>query len=136
MGNVDDLFRLLFLLGMVNRGAHPGDLPAHAAGNAMRGAELFAQQCASCHKASTGKNDLGPSLADIARHRSTTVANVVCSNAMKQSGMTSPQGQPQGRTDNHVADPEKMLPDRKMRYGGLENARDRADLLAFLSTLR
>ena len=47
---------------------------------------------------------------------------------MKRSGITwTPEA-----LDAYVADPQKAVPQNRMPYGGMPEARDRADLIAYM----
>jgi cytochrome c2 len=39
------------------------------------------------------------------------------------------------KIDAYIADPERVVPGDKMRYHGLADAQDRADIVAYLKTL-
>src|SRR5690242_8075222 len=61
--------------------------PAHAAGDASRGANAF-QACASCHSVKPGEQLTGPSLADVWHHKAGTVPGFArYSEAMKKANV-------------------------------------------------
>ena len=104
---------------------------SHAAGDPKRGADTFAQECAVCHSVQAGHNKMGPSLFAVVGRRAGSIADYVYSPPMKQSGFVwSP-----AKIDAYIAHPEQVVPGDKMRYHGLADAQDRADVVAYLNTL-
>jgi cytochrome c2 len=101
-------------------------------GNAGRGARVF-QQCYACHSvdpAETVKLQ-GPSLYRIVGRRAASVPGFSYSPAlmaMGEAGLVWTAEQ----LDRFLADPEDMLPGNQMSFFGLADARDRADLIAYL----
>lgn len=104
---------------------------AHAAGDATRGSEVFAQECSECHSVREGKNKKGPSLFAVAGRQAASVADASYSDALKASGIRwTPE-----QLDTYLSAPKKLVPGGKMKYDGLADAAARADLLAYLATL-
>lgn len=111
-----------------------GVLPASvqaAAGDPAKGKTVFVR-CATCHAVAPGKNGLGPTLAGVVGRKAGAVAGFNYSPAMKASGVTWTPAQ----IDRYVADPKVAMPNNRMMYIGLKNPADRADLIAYLSTLK
>ena len=107
-------------------------LQAHAAGDVEKGKDVFSTECAECHSVREGKNKKGPSLFAVVGRKAATVADATYSDALKASGILwSPD-----KVDAYVAAPKKLVPGGKMKYDGLASAAERADLLAYLATLR
>ncbi|WP_172204892.1 cytochrome c family protein [Niveibacterium sp. COAC-50] len=116
---------ILFALLLAVSGGHA------LAADAKHGADVFAENCAECHSVKEGKNKKGPSLFGVVGRKAGTVADVAYSDAMKQSGISwTPD-----KIDAYVADPRKAVPGGKMKFDGLPNAAERADLIAYLYTL-
>ncbi len=108
-------------------------LPAMAAGDAEKGADVFAENCADCHSMTPGKNKKGPSLSGIVNRNSASVTGFSnYSQALRDSGIVWTVD----KLDAYIADPGKAVPGGKMKFDGLDNAGDRADLLAYLSGSR
>ena len=104
---------------------------SHAAGDPKRGADTFAQECAVCHSVLEGHNKMGPSLFAVVGRKAGSIADYVYSAPMKQSDFAwSPD-----KLDAYIAHPEQVVPGDKMRYHGLADAKDRADVIAYLNTL-
>ncbi len=107
-------------------------LQAHAAGDVEKGKDVFSTECAECHSVREGKNKKGPSLFAVVGRKAATVADATYSDALKASGILwSPD-----KVDAYVAAPKKLVPGGKMKYDGLASAAERADLIAYLATLR
>ncbi len=102
-----------------------------AAGDAIRGAALF-PQCAACHSVEPGLHLTGPSLAAIWGHRSGTVGGFGrYSAALKRAGITWGAA----TLDQWLARPEAVVPDTTMTFPGVPDARQRADLIAYLKAV-
>ena len=107
-------------------------LQARAAADVDKGKDVFATECAECHSAREGKNKKGPSLFGVVGRKAATVADASYSDALKASGITwTPD-----KIDAYVTAPKKLVPGGKMKYDGLASAAERAELLAYLATLR
>ena len=121
---------LLMLAFSVGLGGH--SLPARAAGDVARGADVFAQECAECHSPREGKNKKGPSSFGVVGRKAASLPDFVYSDAMKQSGIVWNAQ----KLDAYIANPRAVVPGGKMKYDGLDNAQERTDLIAYLSSLR
>ena len=107
-------------------------LQAHAAGDVEKGKDVFSTECAECHSVREGKNKKGPSLFAVVGRKAATVADATYSDALKASGILwSPD-----KVDAYVTAPKKLVPGGKMKDDGLASAAERADLIAYLATLR
>lgn len=106
---------------------------AFAAGDATRGAKVF-QVCAACHSTKRGENMTGPSLAAIWARKAGTVPGFDrYSEALKRSGVTWNAA----TLDAWLRDPAHFIPGNAMGalFPGLPNAKERADVIAFLEAL-
>jgi cytochrome c len=101
--------------------------PAHAGGDAARGEAKFGD-CAACHKLQAGANEVGPSLHGLFTRKAGDVSDFRYSPAMKRSGIVWTAE----TLDAYLADPQSLVPGNRMPYAGMENAADRADLIAYL----
>jgi len=104
---------------------------AHAAGDATAGAVVF-KRCAICHSTVAGQNKLGPSLAGIVGRKSGTAANYTYSAAMTAYGKTWTEAE----LDAYLTKPSAAVPGNKMPFAGIPDATDRANVIAYLSTLK
>lgn len=102
-----------------------------AAGDPTRGATLF-QQCAACHSVEPGLHLTGPSLSAIWGRRAGTVDRFGrYSAALKHSGITWDAA----TLDRWLERPEKVVPDNTMTFPGVADARQRADIIAYLEAV-
>jgi cytochrome c len=105
---------------------------ALATGDARHGSDVFAEHCSECHSAKEGKNKKGPSLFSGLGRKAATVPDFSYSDALKASGIVWSAEQ----LDTYLALPKKAVPGGKMKYDGLPDPAARADLIAYLATLR
>jgi cytochrome c len=118
------LSRLVMALALVVPAAHAAD--------AAHGASVFDEECSDCHSVKPDKNKKGPTLFGVVGRPAGSIGAFNYSDAMKASGITwSPD-----RLSAYVSAPKKIVPGGKMKYDGLAGDQDRADLIAYLSTLR
>ena len=107
--------------------------PVWAAGDAKKGADVFAEECGDCHSTIAGKNKKGPTLNGIFGRKAGSVADFSgYSEAMKQSGITWAAD----KVDAYIAQPRKVVPGGKMKYDGLGDAASRADVIAYLMSVK
>ena len=105
---------------------------AQAGGDAAKGKIVF-QRCAICHRAEKdGGNGLGPNLFGVAGRKAGAVANFSYSVALKNSGLTWTQD----KLIAWVAHPSGLVPGNRMAFAGLPDPQDRADVVAYLATLK
>jgi cytochrome c len=98
--------------------------------DAGHGKTVF-KACAVCH-ATDHANRVGPGLGGIVGRKAGTVPGFRYSNAMKKSGIVW-----DAKTlDAYLESPQKAVPGNRMPYAGLKNAADRADVIAYLTTLK
>lgn len=114
--------RLAFLLAMLAPAAHAADADA--------GARVFKSQCGTCHAA--GKNLVGPNLTGLVGRHAGGVDGFRYSAANKAADFTWDAA----KLDPYLADPKAVIPGTSMLYAGLKNDTQRADLIAYLETLK
>ena len=119
------MIRMSALLGAAALLAATGT--AHAQGDAARGEKLF-EQCHACHSVERGANDVGPTLFGVFNRKAGELDDFRYSPALKRSGITWTAQM----LDEFVADPQKKVPGNRMPYAGMPDARERADLIAYL----
>jgi cytochrome c len=115
-------------LGGLVLGASAAPAGPAPAGDAARGAAVFGQ-CAACHAVEPGRHLTGPSLAGVwGRKAGTTEGFTRYSDALKQSGLVWDDK----TLDAWLRDPQRIVPGTSMTFPGLPNARQRADVIAYL----
>src|SRR6516164_1001428 len=99
-----------------------------AEGNPARGQHVF-DACAACHSLQPDQNMTGPSLADLWNRKAGSLASFSrYSPALKSANIV---WNDQTLAD-WVTDPQHFVPGNEMTFAGIKDARQRADLLAFL----
>jgi cytochrome c len=104
---------------------------AYADGDAAAGKRVFAK-CGVCHLIQPGKTLTGPSMFGVVGRHSASVEKFSYSDAMKKVDVTWDAE----TLDKYLTDPKAMVPGTKMTFPGLPNADDRANVIAFLATLK
>lgn len=104
--------------------------PAAAAGDPKRGATLYAQ-CAACHSLDEAKVMLGPHLKGV-MGRKAGEADFLYSPAMRRSGIVWTEQ----TLDGYLADPQAVVRGTKMPFAGMPDAKDRADVIAYLAAVK
>ena len=95
--------------------------------DAQRGEKVF-EECRACHAVERGVNGVGPDLHGVVGRRAGALDDFRYSPALKKSGITWSRQ----TLDSYVLDPQKAVPANRMPYGGMPEARDRADLIDYL----
>ena len=88
-------------------------------------------QCAVCHSVD-GTNCTGPTLKGIIGRISGTVAGFRYSRAMKSAAITWDEA----ALDRYLSNPQDAVPGNIMPFSGVPDAAQRAELIAYLKTLR
>ena len=98
--------------------------------DATAGKAAFAQ-CAACH-AIDGTNGAGPSLKGVVGRKVGSFAGFRYSRAMKAVEYSWDAA----KLDAYLADPQTAIPGNVMPFSGLPDAKQRADVVAYLQTLK
>jgi cytochrome c len=101
--------------------------PASAA-DAEHGKALY-QSCAACH--SERPDALGPSLKGVVGRKSAALEDFRYSNPMKRANLVWDEA----NLRDYIKDPQAKVKGNRMPYGGLTDAKDVADIIAYLKTL-
>ncbi len=96
------------------------------------GARIF-RQCSGCHAVAPGKpSGVGPNLAGVVGRMAGTVPGFSYSPAMVASGIVWKRD----KLDAYLTKPQAAVRGNRMPFFGLASAKDRADLIAYLETLK
>jgi cytochrome c len=104
---------------------------ARAEGDPVAGKTVF-NKCAVCHTIDPAKKGLGPTLFGVVGRRSATVEGFNYSAQMKAADKTWDPA----TLDVYLTDPQGMVHGSKMVFPGLPKPEDRANVIAYLSTLK
>lgn len=102
------------------------------AGPSLASAPAAFGQCAACHSLQPGKHGIGPSLVGVYGTKAGDIPGYNFSAPLKASGLTWDDA----TLDKWLAAPMQTVPGTKMTYGGLKDPAKRAELIAFLKTLK
>ncbi len=102
------------------------------AGDAGAGKTVFTNVCSICHSAQAGQNKIGPSLFGLIGRKTGSVPGYSYSPANQGANLTWDEAM----LDKYLQSPRAMIPGTKMTYGGLKDDTKRADLIAYLATLK
>jgi cytochrome c len=95
--------------------------------------QRLSDQCAACHDLSpTATNQIGPPLFGILNRARASQPGFVYSDAMRsQHDPWTPQ-----TLFTFIRDPQLYVPESRMSLGGIANAQDRINLIAYLESLQ
>lgn len=104
---------------------------AASAQDVAKGRAVFLR-CGACHTIDAGEPKMGPDLGAVYGRKAGTLAGYAYSPAMKSAGVTWDAG----TLDTFLAAPRSLVPGTRMAFPGLANAADRANVIAYLKSLR
>ena len=96
-------------------------------GDATRGQQLYAIQCAGCHALDPSPQRMGPPLGGVVGRKAGSVEGVRYSVAMRDAGFVWDEA----RLDAYLANPHRYLPGTTKAIS-VASAKARADLIAYL----
>ncbi|MBR0781566.1 c-type cytochrome [Bradyrhizobium iriomotense] len=103
-----------------------------AEGDAAAGKTVFQRTCENCHAVVIGVNKVGPSLWNVVDRKPAVVPDFAYSDAMK----ANKEAWTPTALDAYLADPRGDVHGVKMFFKGLPNPTDRANVIAYLQTLK
>lgn len=101
------------------------------AADLARGTHVFNEECAECHSPKEGKNKKGPSVWNVVGRKSASITDFNYSDNMRSSNIVWSADQ----IAAYIEHPRKVVPTGKMKYDGLADAKDREDVITYLSSL-
>ena len=87
--------------------------------------------CAACHTAD-GTNGLGPSVKGVYGRKAGTAKGFTYSAAMKKADVTWDDK----TLDAFIGDPQKAIPGNVMRFPGVADEKQRAEIIDYLKTMK
>lgn len=120
---------LAIMGGLASAALAPG--AARAEGDAEAGKTVFAK-CGICHSAKQGENKVGPSLWGVVGRPSHSIEGFNYSDPMKAYTVTWDEP----TLDHYLTDPRAVVPGTRMIFPGLKKDEDRANVIAYLATLK
>jgi cytochrome c len=96
------------------------------------GQQVFQTQCGVCHAVTEGKNGIGPTLFGVVGRRAGGVQDFQYTADHEKLGFTWTVAW----LNKYLSNPRAMVPDTTMFYPGLKDSVQRANLVAYLATLR
>ncbi|MFP4404388.1 c-type cytochrome [Rhodosalinus sp.] len=119
------------LIAALLGGAALADRAAEPFGDATRGADLYSQ-CTGCHQVGAGaENAIGPHLNDLFGRRAAALDGFRYSDGLQRMGADGLIWTRE-TLDAYIENPRALVSRTRMAYRGMEDAGDRADLLAYL----
>jgi cytochrome c len=107
----------------------PSVVPVALAADAAHGEEIYNSRCIVCH--SPDANRVGPKHRGVVGRTAGTVADFNYSKAVKNSGVVWTEE----TLDKWLTNPQAFIPGQRMNFK-VTNPADRADLIAYLKTLK
>lgn len=104
-----------------------------SSGNATQGASIFKAKCATCHTCNQdGPNKSGPNLFGVMGRQSGQANGFKYTPANKDSGVTWSNES----MFEFLTNPKKFIKGTNMAFPGFKKEADRADVIAYLNTLK
>ncbi|MGE6360985.1 c-type cytochrome [Psychrobacter glacincola] len=134
---ISSMFAAVLLLSACGENTPPDHraavtLPFYTEGDADNGAIIYQDACGQCHQLNAGLNKKGPQLMNIYGAPAAELEDYTYSDGLKKSGWVWDAQ----TLDPYIADAEKAMLDSKMLSNPMPDAQERADVIAYLSTLR
>jgi len=99
--------------------------------NATSGAQVFATKCQACHSVDrTRGSAMAPNLAGVVGRKAGTLPKFFYSPAMTRSNIVWNASS----LDAFLTAPQRVVRGTRMSFTGISNAKERADVIAFLSS--
>jgi len=96
------------------------------------GQAVYKSQCSICHTVAPGRNSIGPTLFGVVGRKTGSAPGFHYSPANIRANITWEPA----TLDKYIETPRAVVPGTIMTYSGVKDATKRADLIAYLETLR
>jgi cytochrome c len=96
------------------------------------GKSVFQSTCSICHSVQPGANKIGPTLYGVVGRKTGSIPGYTYSPQNLAANLTWDAA----TLDKYLEAPRVIIPGTKMTYGGLKDPDKRANLIAYLSTLK
>lgn len=106
--------------------------PALAGGDAAAGEDLYVKKCKMCHTTAPGKHGMGPSLAGMMGSKAGTAEGFTKYLGLKDNGTVWDAT----TMDTFLADPKAFVGGGKSMAVKVTKADERANLIAYMETLK
>lgn len=104
--------------------------PVAQAADANAGADSYDANCSECHSlANPLKNKKGPGLFGVTGRAAASVPGYNYSDALKGANLKWTAD----KLDAYIVNPKALVPGTSMKFKGLSDAKERGDLLEFIS---
>jgi cytochrome c len=108
---------------------------ALAEGDAAAGKAVFDRTCSNCHSAQIGMNKIGPSLWNVIGRPIGSVPDFAYSDKLLNMRSEWKAWSPK-QLELYLTNPREAVHGVKMYFKGLPDQKDRADVIAYLETLK
>ena len=103
------------------------------AGDPAAGKTVFQRQCATCHlDAADGPRRLGPTLFGVVGRKTGAVEGFRYTEANRNAGWTWTTE----KLEEYLRNPRALIPGTNMAFAGIRSDQDRADVVAYLNSLK
>lgn len=125
--------RGMIAVGLTTMGICLGMASPAAASDPAAGEQVFKRLCSSCHIATAeGRRGVGPSLWNIVGRKSGTIEGFRYSTANQNANIVwTPE-----ILDKYLTNPRAVVPGTTMAFAGIRNDAERANVIAYLQTLK
>jgi cytochrome c len=127
------MLRILFLLPLMLFALPATPVAWAQSGNAENGEKMFKRYCMTCHiTTAKGPSRQGPTLFGLIGRHSGKVEGFRYSEANKKADIVWDAA----ILDKYLTEPRVVIPGTSMAFAGVRKADERADLIAYLATLK
>ena len=107
--------------------------PAARAQDAVEGQKAFQRQCSACHiAAAEGPKRLGPTLFGVVGRTTGSVAGFRYTEANKKAGWEWTPA----KLEEYLKAPQQVIKGTNMAFAGVRNDAERANIVAYLASLK